>query len=1130
MNFLLRIVFALILASVAASAAPYAPGARKPLPAAWTPNTPGGTGVNGGIPTRTVGVTVTPTGDTTDRTADILAAAAAATSGQAIRLAAGTYYTSGIGFGTLLNNKTLKGDGGESTRIVLTGTGSVSLIGSGFYGAEFSAGDEGAVLSGVSKGSTSVIVDNPANFIVGRMIRFSVKNDDTLPTLSVQGYDYLKGQNVICTGINLGTGEVTFSPALYQDYTTYVGGTPLPVRWALTNRISGEVSYAGIEDIFIEVADATPGKVLYMVGATNSWLKNVTIRNIQNYGISIGDSAKVEVTGCRLDTMKGNWISPNHAGLEMGACSAMLIENNTINRCFPAFEIQGSYLSGSVVAYNFFYDAGSGSAGYPYVTLNASHGAGTYGNLYEGNVAPSIVFDSYFGGSDGETIYRNMFHGTGPESQNGGFFFIAGRFSRDHEFVGNVNGDVRWLGGNDGVALGNASAFGAGNVGEANNLAGDPQIDLLLTGTVTRTSDSLATVTLPTLGHMELDQWPITMTWEAQTVGGSPVAAGRRNWLHVLGLDGGTLTVTVGDGSGNNQTTLIPPTGTTVRLWTGANGYRELDLAVAATTLRLGNNYVYHGSVIPAGEALGTTTLPDSLYRSTAPPFFTGGYTFPPFDPTAATPNRSFSAIPAGALFVNTEPSRIISAYVSPSGNRIKVSMSENTPVGAGGGNGLSFSSNPSGGAVTLTYNAGESTSTEKVYSTSRTIFDNETLPTLNYLQPGDGLEDSAGNDVYSTWGIQVNSLSDSTSGGEWISSAAVADATETVTYGSYKSYRTKVTLASGRTINRFRVYTTGHVYDLTEQIAVHDSSGVLVVRGTATASASMTPHYMYGTLPETYLAAGDYWLSINHASNGGPEELQLPYKSGSGVGIGWFTESAPLWPATITGNLNLAATVYDNNGGFAFAIRAIDDGTVVLAPQFSPSPGTYATAQTVTITSGTPPTVTFYYTIDGSDPTPSSTLYAGPVTLPGTTTVLKAIGVKAGLTTSSVQSGTYTISAPPAVPDAPTSLTATAAGSTQINLAWTDNSDDETGFRIERRIGAGSWGTVTSVSAGSTSYSNTGLSPSTTYEYRVYAYNGAGDSTASNTDSATTDSEGGGGGTANATVNQLNVGTLVIP
>jgi hypothetical protein len=35
------------------------------------------------------------------------------------------------------------------------------------------------------------------------------------------------------------------------------------------------------------------------------------------------------------------------------------------------------------------------------------------------------------------------------------------------------------------------------------------------------------------------------------------------------------------------------------------------------------------------------------------------------------------------------------------------------------------------------------------------------------------------------------------------------------------------------------------------------------------------------------------------------------------------------------------------------------------------------------------------------------------------------------------------------AVPTAPTSLTATLASSIKVNLSWTDNSTDESGFKI---------------------------------------------------------------------------------
>jgi YD repeat-containing protein len=95
----------------------------------------------------------------------------------------------------------------------------------------------------------------------------------------------------------------------------------------------------------------------------------------------------------------------------------------------------------------------------------------------------------------------------------------------------------------------------------------------------------------------------------------------------------------------------------------------------------------------------------------------------------------------------------------------------------------------------------------------------------------------------------------------------------------------------------------------------------------------------------------------------------------------------------------------------------------------------------------------------------------------------------------------------PPPVPLAPGNLAAVAVSSSQINLSWTDNSNNETGFKIERSADGGTFTPLVTVAANVTAYNNTGLPASTTYFYRVKATNGAGDSLASNTASATTQS-----------------------
>lgn len=86
-------------------------------------------------------------------------------------------------------------------------------------------------------------------------------------------------------------------------------------------------------------------------------------------------------------------------------------------------------------------------------------------------------------------------------------------------------------------------------------------------------------------------------------------------------------------------------------------------------------------------------------------------------------------------------------------------------------------------------------------------------------------------------------------------------------------------------------------------------------------------------------------------------------------------------------------------------------------------------------------------------------------------------------------------------VPNAPTNLTATAISSSEIDLSWTDNSGDETGFKIYRDLVL-----IDTVPANQTTYSDTGLDSSTEYSYYVVATNASGDSNPSNTDTATTD------------------------
>ena len=95
----------------------------------------------------------------------------------------------------------------------------------------------------------------------------------------------------------------------------------------------------------------------------------------------------------------------------------------------------------------------------------------------------------------------------------------------------------------------------------------------------------------------------------------------------------------------------------------------------------------------------------------------------------------------------------------------------------------------------------------------------------------------------------------------------------------------------------------------------------------------------------------------------------------------------------------------------------------------------------------------------------------------------------------------------PLAPPAAPSGLSATAVSPSQIDLTWTDNANNETGFTIQRSTSPAFAGvtTITQNVVNLVAYSNTGRAQNTTYYYRVRAFNADGFSTWSNTASATT-------------------------
>ena len=110
------------------------------------------------------------------------------------------------------------------------------------------------------------------------------------------------------------------------------------------------------------------------------------------------------------------------------------------------------------------------------------------------------------------------------------------------------------------------------------------------------------------------------------------------------------------------------------------------------------------------------------------------------------------------------------------------------------------------------------------------------------------------------------------------------------------------------------------------------------------------------------------------------------------------------------------------------------------------------------------------------------------------------------------------------------------SANAAQLTLTWVDNSDNESGFSIDRRIGAtGTYQPLTTVASNVTSHTDLNLASNTTYCYRVGAFNSAGTSNYSNETCATTPAAsftvsvsraGTGTGTVTSSPSGINCGT----
>ena len=154
---------------------------------------------------------------------------------------------------------------------------------------------------------------------------------------------------------------------------------------------------------------------------------------------------------------------------------------------------------------------------------------------------------------------------------------------------------------------------------------------------------------------------------------------------------------------------------------------------------------------------------------------------------------------------------------------------------------------------------------------------------------------------------------------------------------------------------------------------------------------------------------AMNYWISDD-----GTETDKFEVYKGKGLNGANFTSTDDIKVGDIvivTGDIKKYGSTYEFNSGSQLFVHIPKVNT----PTFSPAAGAVAANTEVTI-STTTEGATIYYTVDGSDPTTSSSVYSIPIIIDAAKTV-KAFAVKAGFPDSDIATAVYTIAEPCATP-----------------------------------------------------------------------------------------------------------------
>lgn len=653
-------VFAIIFAwffSAALFAAPYYPAASRF--GDYQANVR--QGVVGGIPNRSGGAVISAatygfsTGaSAATNAAAIISAFAASSEGDVIYMPAGTYAMNAVTLDRVYSNRTLRGAGQGVTILDCYGTYGITVNGSADWGNVF---NPSSTITGLTSGSAVITVSDgsalpspsaESNYRIGRV---KLVNEAVTPVVSVNNYDFKRAIDVLM--VSRSGNSVTLSQPLPSAFTAGATGAV----FELGNQNAWHTRGIGFESFTIDGNNSSGAMIsgVYVSFATGCWIKDVKVLGHANYAFFFDDTVNCELRFSEAGTGTGGGTS--QAGLIWQSSCYGLVEDNIIPQSYPVIEVNSGSTS-NIFGYNF---CGTG-------VLNTNHNPHNSFNLYEGNSYWYGQSDGYFGGSSEETHLRNW--------MRSGIVLANKRFTRNANVDGNIVGTVGTTYATDGSEnwgkpnIGNNDSTGTWSLASSSySLDWDSSNNrpYIWTGTLASKSSDIA-------GVVTLDSGMAT-TFNAALANAS---GSKRNYSLVAAANSAASTVS--GVSGNDVTFtmdsivyVLPSTSTVSWFSPGPNGFQELDLDVASTTIRKANYYILTGD-IPAGESLGADTLPDSYYMSAKPAWF-GSLAWPAYDPYSppASESAALVAIPAGWRYINGNSNYLGGGGVSATATTVNV-------------------------------------------------------------------------------------------------------------------------------------------------------------------------------------------------------------------------------------------------------------------------------------------------------------------------------------------------------------------------------------------------------------------------------------------------------------------------